>query len=153
MPADIPESTAWWHRQQKDVFALSDATELGLMQAMITITHNDSAPEMLAAVRRGPFAAPTPAEEIEYLMGRKDVGQKRPDFEAHAVEHVLSYQRRVHAVKSNFMTVNKTTPLGVMRDWWDRTEAQMRAALHAHILCCFRRKREPKPDGYQCSCA
>ena len=37
------------------------------------------------------------------------------------------------------------TPLGIMRDYWDRTEAQMRAALHAHILCFFR-PREMKDD-------
>ena len=37
------------------------------------------------------------------------------------------------------------TPLGIMRDYWDRTEAQMRAALHAHILCFFK-PREMKDD-------
>ena len=29
------------------------------MQAMVTVTANDSSPEMLAAIRRGPFAEPS----------------------------------------------------------------------------------------------
>ena len=44
----------------------------------------------------------------------------------------MSYQRRVAATKQNFMRRNKVTSLGIVQDWWDRTEAQMRAALHAH---------------------
>ena len=28
----VPESTDWWKRQQKDLFAISDDAELGLMQ-------------------------------------------------------------------------------------------------------------------------
>ena len=50
---------------------MSDDSELGLMQAMVTVTHNDSCPEMLAAIRRGPFATPTEEEAIEYLLKRK----------------------------------------------------------------------------------
>ena len=36
-PADIPESTAWWHRQQKDLLALSADEELGIMQAPLLL--------------------------------------------------------------------------------------------------------------------
>ena len=52
-PADIPESAEWWKRQQRDLFSVSDNAELGLMQTMVTVTANDSSPEMLAAIRRG----------------------------------------------------------------------------------------------------
>jgi len=31
-PGDIPESSAWWKRQQRDLFCISDDGELGLMQ-------------------------------------------------------------------------------------------------------------------------
>ena len=55
-PCDIPETRAWWERQQDDLFAMSDDPELGLMQSMLTVTANYSSPEMLAAIRRGPFA-------------------------------------------------------------------------------------------------
>ena len=58
---------------------LLDAAELGLMQCMVTVTANDSSPEMLAAIRRGPFAQPTEEEHIEYLLQRK-----RRDQEARA---------------------------------------------------------------------
>ena len=146
-PSDVPESSEWWKRQQRDLFAISDDAELGLMQAMVTATHNDSAPEMLAAIRRGPFAEPTNEEYIEYLINRKRRNQERPNFENHSLEHVLSFQRRVLNLKKRFMRRSERTPLGKLRDWWDRTEAQMRAALHAHILCWFQRRPSPK-SGY-----
>ena len=72
MSRSIPESTDWslvdnhckcmmydkayirWKKQQRDLLAMSDDSELWLMQAMITVTAKDSYPEMLAAIRRGP---------------------------------------------------------------------------------------------------
>ena len=143
-PSDLPESAERWKRQQRDLFAISDDAELGLMQTMVTVTANDSSPEMLAAIRRGPFAEPTDEEFVEYLLTRKRRDQERPAFENHSLEHVLSFQRRVNAIKTNFMDRSKKTPLGRVRDWWDRTEAQMRAALHAHILCWFRLRELPE---------
>ena len=139
-PADIPESTAWWQRQQRDLLAMCAEEELGLMHTMVTITANDSSSEMLAAVRRGPFAEPTPDEHLEYLLSTKAPWKERPRFEDFSLEHVLSFQRRVHAVKTQFFRRDAKTPLGRLREWWDRTEAQMRAALHAHILVWFRRR-------------
>ena len=133
-PADIPESSEWWKRQQRDLFALTDPAEMGLMQCMVTVTANDSSPEMLAAIRRGPCAAPTEEEHIEYLLQRKRRDQERPAFENHSLEHVLAFQRRVGALKDNFLRRGECTPLGRVKDWWDRTEAQARAALHSHIL-------------------
>ena len=120
-PSSIPESTEWWKKQQSDLFAMSDEAELGLMQTMVTVTANDNNPEMLAAIRRGPFATPTEEEYIEYLIKRKPRDKERPMFETHSLEHVLSYQRRLHAMKAKFMTRNRRTPLGILQDWWDRT--------------------------------
>gem|GEM_PF-6250332 len=54
-PSHIPESTAWWARQAKDLGALTDDSENGMMQAMVTVTHNDACPEMLAASGEGPL--------------------------------------------------------------------------------------------------
>ena len=87
----------------------------------VTVTHNDSCPEMLATIRRGPFATPTEEELIEFLLKRKPRERSRPDFENHSLEHVLSFQRRVHHMKSKFMVRNQLTPLGIVNDWWDRT--------------------------------
>ena len=140
LPASIPETTSWWRRQSKDLLAMSDDAEMGLMQAMLTQSHNDSSPEMLAAVRRGPCSPPTDEEMIEYLLTRKRKDQDRPTFEHFSAEHVLSDQRRIQATKKHFMIRGKRTPLGRLIDWWDRTEAQMRAALHSHILLWFRRR-------------
>ena len=96
-PANIPESTEWWKRQTRDLFAMSDDAEMGLMSTMVTITHNDNCPEMLAVIRRGPFATPTEDEMLECYLGIKPPNSKRPDAEHYALEHVLSYQRRVKA--------------------------------------------------------
>ena len=170
-PSTIPESIGWWKKQQRDLCAISDEAELGLMQAMVTVNTNINSPEMLSAIRRGPFATPTEEEFIEYLLKRKPRDKARPEFEAHSLEHVLSFQRRVHAMKSKFMIRNSSTPLGILQDWWDRTpiflvgmfvlshcllvvraklflrgtEAQNRAALHSHILCWFRLRRSTAP--------
>ena len=73
------------------------------MQVMVTVTANDSSPEMLAAIRRGPFAQPTQEEMIEYLLQRKRRDQERPSFENHAYEHVLAFQKRLIALKDNFI--------------------------------------------------
>ena len=70
-PSSIPESTEWWKRQQKELFAITDDAECGIMQAMVTISHNDNCAELLAAVRRGVGARPTEEEFIEYLLSRK----------------------------------------------------------------------------------
>ena len=77
------------------------------------ITHNDSSPELLAVIRRKPFATPTASEKIEYLFKRVKSKNKRPDFESYALEHVFSFQRRVQATKQLFMKRNSLTPLGV----------------------------------------
>ena len=140
MPSDVPESTAWWQRQTKDLLAASDDAEMGLMQVMVTLTANDSNPEMLAAIRRGPLSAPTSDEMIEYLLARKRRDQERPPYEHYSLEHVLSFQRRVKAVKESFLKRGVYTPLGIVQDFWDRTEAQMRGALHMHCLVWFLRR-------------
>ena len=105
---------------------------------------------MLAAIRRGPLASPTRAEMVEYLVGAWRKEQiERPDFQDFAYEHVLSFQRRVHAVKQHFMQRNKRTPRGILEDWWDRTEAQARGALHAHILEWWRKRSTSVFLGYK----
>jgi hypothetical protein len=51
-------------------------------------------------------------------MSRIKTSNKRPDFEAYAFEHVLSFQRRVAETKEQFMVRGKRTPLGIFMDWW-----------------------------------
>ena len=109
------------------------------------ITHNNKCPEMLAVVRRGPFARPTSEERIEYLLTRVHKSSCGVAFAQHALEHTISFQRRVQAIKMDFLKRCTTTPLGVCHDFWDRTEAQQRGALHSHILVWFR-KRVPHPN-------
>ena len=117
---------------------------MGLMQVMVTLTANDTCPEMLACIRRGPLAKPTCDELIEYLLARKRRDQERPPYEHYSLEHVLSFQRRVKAVKQYFSTRGARTPLGIVQDFWDRTEAQMRGALHMHCLVWFLRRMKKK---------
>ena len=83
--------------------------------------HNNCSAEMLATVRRGPFAKPTALEQVEYLFTRVPAKESRKDFEKHPLEHVLSFQRRVLACKKCFLARGKRTPLGIVQDYWDRT--------------------------------
>ena len=70
------------------------------MQTMLTITQNDSSPELVAAVRRGPFAEPDMHERVEYLLSRKRT--IRAAAENHGVYHVICYQRRLNNIKNEF---------------------------------------------------
>ena len=67
-------------------------------------------------IRRGPFAKPTNSEQIEYLLTRVPKTDSRKHFEKHSLEHVLSFQRRVHAIKRLFLKRGKVSPLGVLED-------------------------------------
>ena len=60
------------------------------------------------------------SRRIEYLLTRLKASRSKPDYENYALEHVLSYQRRIAATKTQFMRRGKKTPLGVLADWWDR---------------------------------
>ena len=73
-----------------------------------------------SCVRRGPFSPPTAQEKIEYLLTRLPKTESRKDFELHALEHVMSFQRRVVACKREFLARQKKTPLGIVEDYWDR---------------------------------
>ena len=111
--------------------------------ALVTITHNNRCGEMLATLRRGPLAASTEEERLEFLLTRKKKSVNlRKGLEVHAMEHVLSFQRRVAAIKLHFLPRGKPTPLGIPLDYWDRTEAQQRGALHSHTLV-WCKKRAP----------
>ena len=39
VPANIPDSTAWWRRQARELSAICEDIESGLMQSMVTITY------------------------------------------------------------------------------------------------------------------
>ena len=142
-PRHIPESGGWWKRQQTELMAISDDHEMGLMTEMVTITQNDMSPELIAHALRGPCAAPTPNEKVAYLLTRRSPSDRRPNIQNDATAAVLSFQRRTHAVKQNFLARNKRTPLGICRASWDRTEAQTRQALHSHILTWNQRRKTP----------
>ena len=111
------------------------------MQEMVTITHNNRCAEMLATVRRGPFARSTQEERIEFLLTRVKKSDCKVAFADHALEHTLSFQRRVQSIKLEFLRRGVSTPLGIPQDYWDRTEAQQRGALHAHILVWLRKRK------------
>lgn len=86
-----------------------------------------------------------PQERIEFLLTRVKKSDCKVAFANHALEHTLSFQRRVRSIKQDFLKRGVATPLGITSEYWDRTEAQQRGALHSHILVWFR-KRKPRPD-------
>ena len=50
IPKNIPESSAWWKEQSKDLFAITEEHELGLMSSMVTIVAGESHASRLYAV-------------------------------------------------------------------------------------------------------
>ena len=42
IPKNIPESSAWWREQSKDLFAVTEEHELGLMSSMVTTAEGES---------------------------------------------------------------------------------------------------------------
>ena len=66
-----------YQAQSRDLEAICDDAESGLMQEMVTITHNNRCAEMLATVRRGPFARSTQEERIEFLGSKKLTAMSR----------------------------------------------------------------------------
>lgn len=98
------------------------------------LRHNNRSAEVLAVVRRGPFAKPTATEQLEYLFTRVPKKDSRKDFEKHALEHVLSFQRRILAIKKCFLVRGKKTPLGIVQDYWDRTEATFDTTIILHFV-------------------
>ena len=141
-PRNIPESGAWWKQRQGELLALSAPHELGIMSGMATLTQNDDSSELLANARRGPCAAPSDREMIEFLLlHNRSRTEARPNITKDPTAATLSFQRRAHAFKERFMKQNHPTPLGVVTDYWDRTEAQTRQALHAHIPFWAKRRK------------
>ena len=51
VPKNVPESSAWWKQHQKDLFAITDEAEEGLMSCMVTRSNDNSicAPDNLKA--------------------------------------------------------------------------------------------------------
>ena len=103
---------------------------------MVTVTHNNMSPEFLACCRRGPFAQPTELEKIEYLLGRVPKSQQRCRFEDYPLEHVLSYQRRIAAIKKRFLARGTLSPIGIVNDYWDRTEVRIAGDKQTRATCC-----------------
>ena len=109
----------------------------------LTTTANDNSPELVAAVKRGPFACADENELVDYLLSRKKLS--RAPVERYGLFHVVSYQRRLAYIKDEFFKRGINTPLGRCEDWWDRTLlpwalclgmlAHLPAHLHAPSSC------------------
>ena len=114
--------------------AISLAHEKNFVTGMVTLTQNDASTELLPNARRGPCAAPTEDELMEYLLTNQRSHQlKRPNITKDALAAVLSGQRHVLSLKTYFMCQNTRTPLAHVVDYRYRTVAQMRHALHGQI--------------------
>ncbi len=120
---------------------MTDDSELGLMNAMLTQSHNDKNPEMLAHVKRGPLAPPTKEEQIQYLLTSKRRDEDRIlNSNYYAMEHVISYQRRVQATKTNFLQRGKRTTLGILKDFGTKIiPTPQPLSLKSSLICrhCF----------------
>ena len=104
-PASIPESGARWRQRQNKLLAISEPHEHCVFAGMMTITQNDSSPELLAHARRGPCATPTAEEMIEHLFVlRGSKHDSSPNMTSHPEAATLSYQKRTRAIQRTFPT-------------------------------------------------
>ena len=94
------------------------------MQCMVTVTHMDNVPEIRASARDGPLARPTEEDKVAHLLTRTRKADSPMNCTDLVMEHVLSFQRRMLAIKKEFLTRGKPSPLGVPVDYVDRTEAR-----------------------------
>ena len=83
---------------------------------MVTMTQNDSSPELLAHARRGPCAPPRGEELFEYISTRRAPSHRRADIQQDPAAATLSFERRNHAQKTEFLRRYARTPLGVCID-------------------------------------
>ena len=80
---------------------------------------------------------PTQMEQLEYLFTRVPRTDSRKNFEKHSLEHVLSFQRRVLHTKKAFLHRGRRTALGIVEDYWDRTEVSSDIRLNPWYMQCF----------------
>ena len=133
-----------------------------IVDFMVTMTQNDSSPELVAMMERGPGASATMDELVEFLIQNLDgadaakVAASRKAGEMaskYAKEHIkkdTSGSRRAtnHAVMTalcffkrynDFIEALRTDSLvGEVEYYWGRTEFQCRGALHVHLLIWLR---------------
>ena len=88
-PRHIPESGSWWKGRQTELVSASDDHEHRQITSMVTVTHNDPAPELIAHARRGPCAVPTAEEKFAYLLTRRGPSDKRPNIQEEAAAAFL----------------------------------------------------------------
>ena len=153
VPVHIPDSTAWWRRQARELGAICDNTECGLMQSCFRRLHSPKSAgslfrcecvacciqsvsgwggrpwydsrsaEIFAVVRRGPLAKPTKIKQLEYLFTHVPKKDSLKDFKKHSLEHIVSFQMRVLNTERVFVHRGQRTPLGIIEDYCDRTKA------------------------------
>jgi len=106
------------------------------------VTANSNSAELIATVKRGPFATPTAEERLHYLLSR--IRTSRVPVEQYSVLHVLSYQRRLAFLKHVFFARGVSTPLGELIDWWDsltlileRTPARAIVSFSVAVFHCI----------------
>ena len=85
---------------------------LGLPTSMVTMTQNDSSPELLAHARRGPCAQPRGDELFEYLLTRRAPTDRRADVQQDPAAATLSFERRNYAQKHDFCDATIALPSG-----------------------------------------
>ena len=106
------------------------------------VTANSNSAELIATVKRGPFATPTAEERLHYPLSR--IRTSRVPVEQYSVLHVLSYQRRLAFLKHVFFARGVSTPLGELIDWWDsltlileRTPARAIVSFSVAVFHCI----------------
>jgi hypothetical protein len=175
VPAGIVNSEPYWKARQADLACVEKQNRDA--DYMITITQNDMAPELLAAIRNGPGAGASVDDMVQYLIEnvdgcdvadiaatraagesmmrrlersrKKSANKRKRESVGHPVMTTLCFFKRYHA----FVAALKTD--GLLRqteDYWARIEFQNRGALHVHILLWLRHSEERRHSLLERSC-
>ena len=127
VPNTIPGSKGYWSSRLLDVLAMS--RELGKPDFFVTLTENDSWPELQAHITRGAGEAAKGLEFDEPLPEHifQDPAMEFP------TETVLAFQKRFRLFREKVLE-NVNGPLGQVNGYWWRVEYQQRGALHVYMV-------------------
>ena len=79
VPSSIPESTAWWRRQSKELAAITDDVESGLMNLMVSACRSiRAASSQVVILPRGDYYPQQPQPGISCLRSPRAVCKAAP---------------------------------------------------------------------------
>ena len=125
VPSNMVGTRSYWSSRHLDLVAMS--RELGQGDLFTTITMNDDWSDLQAAVQKWSGAKAQWPGNFPHKQGKNVAPQSGYDAEA-----CVAWHKRVEQFKSEFLSIGRMGPFGVVRDYWYRFEYQERGRVHLH---------------------